>query len=116
MNHRRVAAVARKEFLHVLRDARSMGMAVAIPMLMLLLYGYALTLDGTAVASLRVSTDGALGAGCVGPLTLTGELRAGEPLRRLVDGRSLGKPRLVASGSIRTPHGTVRLRKRKKKR
>lgn len=45
MNLRRTAAVARKEFLHVLRDARSMGMAVAIPMLMLLLYGYALTLD-----------------------------------------------------------------------
>src|SRR3990172_5948897 len=45
MNLRRVVAVARKEFLHVLRDARSMSMAVAIPMLMLLLYGYALTLD-----------------------------------------------------------------------
>ncbi len=45
MNWRRTRAVARKEFLHVLRDARSMGMAVAIPMLMLTLYGYALTLD-----------------------------------------------------------------------
>lgn len=45
MNFRRTSAVARKEFLHVLRDARSMGMAVAIPMLMLVLYGYALTLD-----------------------------------------------------------------------
>ncbi len=45
MNWRRTWAVARKEFLHVLRDARSMGMAVAIPLLMLTLYGYALTLD-----------------------------------------------------------------------
>jgi ABC-2 type transport system permease protein len=45
MNWRRTRAVARKEFLHVLRDARSMGMAVAIPLLMLMLYGYALTLD-----------------------------------------------------------------------
>jgi ABC-2 type transport system permease protein len=45
MNWRRTRAVARKEFLHVLRDARSMGMAVAIPLLMLTLYGYALTLD-----------------------------------------------------------------------
>jgi ABC-2 type transport system permease protein len=45
MNWRRTRAMARKEFLHVLRDARSMGMAVAIPMLMLTLYGYALTLD-----------------------------------------------------------------------
>ncbi len=45
MKPRRVWAMARKEFLHVLRDPRSLGMAIAIPMLMLLLYGYALTLD-----------------------------------------------------------------------
>ncbi len=45
MNFRRVKAVANKEFLHVVRDARSLGMAVAIPMLLLLLFGYALTLD-----------------------------------------------------------------------
>lgn len=45
MNARRVWAVARKEFLHVLRDARSLAMAIAIPILMLLLFGYALTLD-----------------------------------------------------------------------
>jgi ABC-2 type transport system permease protein len=41
----RVAAVARKEFLHVRRDPRSLVMALAIPALMLLLFGYALTLD-----------------------------------------------------------------------
>ena len=45
MKPRRVWAVARKEFLHVLRDPRSLGMAVAIPILMLVLFGYALTLD-----------------------------------------------------------------------
>jgi ABC-2 type transport system permease protein len=45
MNVRRVTAVARKEFLHVLRDPRSLGMAIAIPLLMLLLFGFALTLD-----------------------------------------------------------------------
>jgi ABC-2 type transport system permease protein len=45
VNLRRVRAVARKEFLHVRRDPRSLGMAIAIPMLMLLLFGYALTLD-----------------------------------------------------------------------
>ena len=45
MNARRVRAVARKEFLHVLRDPRSLGMAIAIPMLMLVMFGYALTLD-----------------------------------------------------------------------
>ena len=41
----RVWAVARKEFLHILRDPRSLAMAIAIPMLLLVLFGYALTLD-----------------------------------------------------------------------
>ena len=45
----RVSAVARKEFVQIWRDPRSLGMAVAIPMLLLLLFGYALTLDVTDV-------------------------------------------------------------------
>ncbi len=45
MNLRRLFAIARKEFLHIRRDPRSLGMAIAIPMLMILLFGYALTLD-----------------------------------------------------------------------
>jgi len=45
MNLRRLWAVARKEAIHVRRDPRSLGLAVGIPMLMLLMFGYALTLD-----------------------------------------------------------------------
>lgn len=45
MNLRRTWAIARKEFLHVWRDPRSLAMAVAMPLLLLLLFGYALTLD-----------------------------------------------------------------------
>lgn len=45
MKPRRVMAVARKEFIHISRDPRSLGMAIAIPMLLLVLFGYALTLD-----------------------------------------------------------------------
>ena len=45
MKPRRVSAVARKEFLHVLRDWRSLGIGIAIPLVMLFLFGYALTLD-----------------------------------------------------------------------
>ncbi len=41
----RLAAIARKETLHVLRDWRSLGLAIAIPMLLILLFGYALDLD-----------------------------------------------------------------------
>jgi ABC-2 type transport system permease protein len=40
-----MGAVARKEFIHIFRDPRSLGMAIAIPMLLLVLFGYALTLD-----------------------------------------------------------------------
>jgi len=45
MNLRRLWAVARKEALHIRRDPRSLGLAIGIPMLMLLAFGYALTLD-----------------------------------------------------------------------
>lgn len=41
----RIWAIARKEFVHIVRDPRSLGMAIAIPMLLLVLFGYALTLD-----------------------------------------------------------------------
>lgn len=52
MNPARVRAVARKELLHILRDPRSLGMGIAIPMLMLLLFGYALSLDVDRVPAL----------------------------------------------------------------
>jgi len=45
MNRRRLWAMARKEGLHIRRDPRSLGLAIGIPMLMILLFGYALTLD-----------------------------------------------------------------------
>lgn len=41
----RTVAVSRKEMLHILRDPRSLAMALALPAVMLLLFGYALTLD-----------------------------------------------------------------------
>ena len=41
MNLRRLGAVARKESLHIRRDPRSLILAVGIPMLMLLMFGYA---------------------------------------------------------------------------
>lgn len=45
MNLRRLGAVARKEGLHILRDPSSLIAALAMPLLLLLLFGYALTLD-----------------------------------------------------------------------
>src|SRR5579863_4420692 len=45
MNLRRLKTVAKKELLHIVRDARSLTLALALPLVMLLLFGYALTLD-----------------------------------------------------------------------
>ena len=45
MNFRRLRAIARKEILHVIRDPRSLASAIAIPLTMLLIFGYALSLD-----------------------------------------------------------------------
>lgn len=45
MNARRIWAVARKEGIHIVRDWRSLVMGIAIPILLLILFGYALTLD-----------------------------------------------------------------------
>jgi drug efflux transport system permease protein len=45
MNLRRLQAVTKKEMLHIVRDVRSLILALAQPLMMLLLFGYALTLD-----------------------------------------------------------------------
>ena len=45
MRPRRISAVARKEGIHIIRDWRSLVMGIAIPILLLILFGYALTLD-----------------------------------------------------------------------
>lgn len=45
MSGRRIRAVARKEIIHIIRDWRSLVMGIAIPILLLILFGYALTLD-----------------------------------------------------------------------
>ncbi len=58
MNLRRTRAVARKEFLHILRDPRSLILALALPLFMLLLFGYALTLDVDRIPTLIYDSDG----------------------------------------------------------
>lgn len=41
----RIRAVMRKEFIHVLRDIRTLAVVIVLPVLMLILYGYAINLD-----------------------------------------------------------------------
>lgn len=45
MKAQRVWAVARKESIHILRDPRALWISIALPLLLLLLFGYALTTD-----------------------------------------------------------------------
>jgi ABC-2 type transport system permease protein len=45
MNLQRFIAVARKEFIHIIRDWRSLVLAIAIPIFLIALFGYALTMD-----------------------------------------------------------------------
>lgn len=42
---RRIGALVVKEYLHILRDTRTLGVAVSLPIVLLILYGYALNLD-----------------------------------------------------------------------
>jgi len=45
MNLRRINAVAWKEFIQIRRDPRSLGLALVIPMFLLIIFGYGLSLD-----------------------------------------------------------------------
>lgn len=45
LSPRRLIAVARKESIHVVRDWRSLFLAIAIPIALILLFGYALNMD-----------------------------------------------------------------------
>jgi len=57
INPRNIQAVARKEFYHIVRDYRSLYMAFALPLLLILLFGYALSLDVDNVKVVIVDQD-----------------------------------------------------------
>jgi ABC-2 type transport system permease protein len=57
INLRNVQAVTRKEFYHIVRDYRSLYMAFALPLLLILLFGYALSLDVDNVKVVVVDYD-----------------------------------------------------------
>jgi len=57
MHLRKVVAITRKEFYHLIRDYRSLYLAFAIPLILILLFGYALSLDVDNVRTVIVDHD-----------------------------------------------------------
>jgi ABC-2 type transport system permease protein len=53
----RVKAIAHKEFLHIIRDRRSLAMALLLPVLMILLFGYGLSLDVDRIPTAIYDSD-----------------------------------------------------------
>lgn len=45
ISFRRLIAVVKKEFLHIIRDSRSLAMAFLMPVILLFIFGYGITLD-----------------------------------------------------------------------
>lgn len=57
MNLTRVWAIALKEVYHLLRDIRSLYLAFAVPLLLILLFGYALSLDVEKIKTVVIDQD-----------------------------------------------------------
>lgn len=57
MTARRVWAVCRKEFRHILRDPRSLVMALVLPLVLMLLFGFALNLDLDRIPTVVFDAD-----------------------------------------------------------
>jgi len=53
----RIQTIALKEFYHLLRDSRSLYLAFAIPLFLILLFGYALSLDVHNVKTMVLDYD-----------------------------------------------------------
>jgi ABC-2 type transport system permease protein len=60
MDLRKIGAVARKEYTHLLRDFRSLYLAFVIPLLLILLFGYALSLDVEHIPTVVIDHDRSL--------------------------------------------------------
>ena len=58
MNYRRTRALFVKELRHIVRDPLSLIMALAVPVLMLVLFGFALSLDVDRIPTLVYDQDG----------------------------------------------------------
>ncbi|HEY5432882.1 MAG TPA: ABC transporter permease, partial [Coriobacteriia bacterium] len=54
---RRILAIARKEFLHIIRDKRLLGVILVMPLIQLFLYAYALSFDVKQLPTATLDLD-----------------------------------------------------------
>lgn len=54
---RRILAIARKEFIHIMRDKRTLGVILIMPLLQLFLYAYALSFDVKQLPTATLDLD-----------------------------------------------------------
>lgn len=57
LNPRRILLIAKKEFRHILRDMRTLYLALGIPLVLLILFGYALTTDVEDIDLMVIDQD-----------------------------------------------------------
>jgi len=87
---RRIVAIARKEALHVQRDPRSMYLALGMPIVLLLLFGYGVSFDMEHLPVVLVDEDGTVESREIGErifasgeLRLAGTARSGDEAQRI---------------------------------
>ena len=116
----RIVPLMRKEALHIRRDPRSLYLAVGLPVIMLLLFGYAITLEVRHMPIGVIDQDGsAAGRDLIARVTSTGyfELRTlsadyGGAVRALDDGTAkifLVLPRGFAKALAKGENASVQL-------
>jgi ABC-2 type transport system permease protein len=54
---RRILAIARKEFIHIMRDKRLLGVILVMPLIQLFLYAYALSFDVKQLPTATLDLD-----------------------------------------------------------
>ena len=69
--------------------------------------GYHLSFGDAPVGGLTATTGDVIGAGDSGKIVMAGQLTGYEVLARLLAGRSVDRPRLVFTGRLETPWGSV---------
>ena len=118
MNPHRIAAMARKEVRHLLRDARSLALMFVLPSMMLFIYGYGIRLDlrQAPLGVLQEDADAASRALAAhlaaSPAFEARLLRSRQELREAVTARRVWAAVVIPAGfarALREGHASVQL-------